>query len=933
MSDDVKNSKEQLIIAQQMANLGNWFWNVKTGDVEWSEEVYQIFHRDPKEFKPQIDSILALSSKWPEDSQRDRELIEKAMKSHEKGYYEQRFLRPDGSTGYYASTFQGVYDSKGELTAIKGTVQDITEKRKAEEELKESEEKYRKLFKNSVAPILNTLADGTIEDVNPACEFLFGVGKNEMVGSNLMDFYADPAYRLEFMKAMNEKGSVKDFPIPFKKKDGTLIDCLATVSVHRSEDGTEIHGYRGTLRDVTEQNRTEKKLKESELHYRTLFDNAPIMFGHLDENGNYLEINSAVESILGLEKEELTGSNTFNFIHKEDHAKVSHAFEEAKKTGTAEVQYRFLDKSGNYRIIKSRGTIIEGTNTFFVYSDDITEIKTAEEELIESEEKHRLYFEHAPLSYQSLNEEGKIINVNKTWLELLGYTRKEVIGKWFGNFLHPDQKELFRKLFPENIKRKDIIGDVVFTLVKKSGELIFADYTAKIAFDEEGSFVQTHCLFQDITERIEADRKLQSAVQQLQASEQQLQAANQQLIAESIKLKTREEELTIAKEKAEESDRLKSAFLSNMSHEIRTPMNGILGFTNLLKKPHLSGDKKAKYIQIIEKSGERMLDTINDIIDISKIEAGQVEASEIELSINMMLDEQFNFFVREAENKQLEINYNPIVPDSDSYVISDKHKLESILINLIKNAIKYTESGSITFGCKIKALKGKDVCEFYVKDTGIGIPAERIDAIFNRFEQADIEDTKAFEGSGLGLAISQSYVEMLGGKIGVKSVEGKGSTFSFSIPYIKPTSKESLAKQNRKEGSELSLKNLSIIVAEDDDVSKLFLETILEDEQMEVLFATTGKESVDLCKKYPDTDIILMDIRMPDMNGFDATKEIRKFNQNVIIIAQTAHGLTGDKERALEAGCNDYIAKPIDSEELFEIMRNCLSKKSISQSI
>ena len=170
---------------------------------------------------------------------------------------------------------------------------------------------------------------------------------------------------------------------------------------------------------------------------------------------------------------------------------------------------------------------------------------------------------------------------------------------------------------------------------------------------------------------------------------------------------------------------------------------------------------------------------------------------------------------------------------------------------------------------------------------------------------------------------------MLGGKITVKSVEGKGSTFSFYIPYIKPANNELLTKDAIREDSELLLKNLSIIVAEDDDVSRMLLESIFENDHKEILFATTGKETIDLCKKYPDTDIILMDIRMPDLNGFEATKAIRKFNQNVIIIAQTAHGLTGDKEKALEAGCDDYIAKPINRERLFQIIRNCISKKRI----
>ena len=240
-------------------------------------------------------------------------------------------------------------------------------------------------------------------------------------------------------------------------------------------------------------------------------------------------------------------------------------------------------------------------------------------------------------------------------------------------------------------------------------------------------------------------------------------------------------ELEVAKELAEESDRLKSAFLANMSHEIRTPMNGILGFINLLKKPRLTGKNQSRYIAIIEKSGKRMLDTLNDIINISKIEAGQVSVVETEVFVNQVLDDHYTFFKKEAEAKGLDLIYESTISENENRVETDKQKLESILTNLIKNAIKYTDQGSIKFGCTLKKENGERKFEFFVSDTGIGIPQKRIGAIFNRFEQSDIEDKRAYEGSGLGLAISKSYVEMLGGDISVTSELGVGSTFRFTI--------------------------------------------------------------------------------------------------------------------------------------------------------
>lgn len=323
-----------------------------------------------------------------------------------------------------------------------------------------------------------------------------------------------------------------------------------------------------------------------------------------------------------------------------------------------------------------------------------------------------------------------------------------------------------------------------------------------------------------------------------------------------------------------------------------------------------------------------MLDTINDIVDISKLEAGQVEVVNTEISVTQILSEQFNFFLPEAKSKGLELIYIPMLSAADADIITDKHKLEGILTNLIKNAIKYTEKGRITLGCSIQKENKTDVLEFSVKDTGIGIPSNRIEAIFNRFEQADIEDTRVYEGSGLGLTISKSYVEMLGGKIWVSSKVGEGSSFFFRIPRILPQNTLRKSHMSREKEQQSSFKKLSLIVAEDDETSLRLFKAIFKSIFKNIIYAKTGQETISQLRENPNTDIILMDINMPGMNGYNATREIRKFNRDVIIIAQTAYGLSGDREKAIDAGCNDYITKPIKKEELFDKMRILLDEKS-----
>jgi len=390
-----------------------------------------------------------------------------------------------------------------------------------------------------------------------------------------------------------------------------------------------------------------------------------------------------------------------------------------------------------------------------------------------------------------------------------------------------------------------------------------------------------------------------------------------------------EEELIIAKEKAEESERLKSAFLANMSHEIRTPMNGILGFAGLLKEPRLTGEEQQEYIGIIEKSGTRMLNIINDIITISKVESGQMKISFSPTNVNEQIDYIYTFFKPEAEQKGIKLLFKKMLPAKEAIIKTDKEKVYAILMNLVKNAIKYCDKGVIELGYHLIKPEGSDGettksarLEFFVKDTGIGIPKDRQEAIFDRFVQADIADKRALQGAGLGLSISKAYVNMLGGKIRVESEEGKGSVFYFTIPYnCEPYGLNVMKKTGITEDAELQTKSLKILIAEDDEISGMLLTLGVKMFGKEVLKVRTGVEAVETCLNNPDIDLVLMDIKMPELDGYEATRQIRQFNNDVVIIAQTAYALPGDREKAIAAGCNDHIAKPFGSESLSKLIR------------
>lgn len=384
-------------------------------------------------------------------------------------------------------------------------------------------------------------------------------------------------------------------------------------------------------------------------------------------------------------------------------------------------------------------------------------------------------------------------------------------------------------------------------------------------------------------------------------------------------------ELQEAKEKAEESDLLKSAFLANMSHEIRTPMNGILGFVELLKQPILSGEDQQNYVRIIEESGKRMLNIINDIISISKVEAGQSEVFYSETNINDQIKYIHSFFKQEAKNKNIELYYKTGLSDQDSMVVTDREKIYAIFTNLVKNAIKFTHRGFVELGYEKKG----DYMEFYVRDTGVGIRPDQQSIIFERFRQANDSLSREYEGAGLGLAISKAYVEMIGGKIWVESDLGKGSVFYFTIPYQRQAIVDSIPVFTKPTEVEiLNISGLKVLVAEDDLVSNKLLSAMIGPFTKEVIRVKTGVEALEVCRNNPDIDLVLMDIQMPQMDGYEATKLIREFNREVVIIAQTALGMKGERERALNAGCTDYLAKPIKYVELSEMIKKYFGKQN-----
>ncbi len=384
-----------------------------------------------------------------------------------------------------------------------------------------------------------------------------------------------------------------------------------------------------------------------------------------------------------------------------------------------------------------------------------------------------------------------------------------------------------------------------------------------------------------------------------------------------------EEQLIRAKEKAEENDRLKTAFLHNISHEIRTPMNAIIGFSAFMNDPDLPADKRKYFLDIICENSNQLLTIITDIINIATIEAGQEKVNEKETNVNGIFNNLLKQFQRKMMDSDLSINFKTKLPDDESLIYADETKLIEILLNLIGNAVKFTNEGSVQFGYTAK----EDYLEFFVEDTGIGIPSEMYEKIFDRFYQVDSTIAKVYSGTGLGLSISKSYVELMGGKIWVKSEPDKGSIFYFTVPYkpIHESTSQGL-KEIKEEKTNVNITK-TILVAEDEYFNYLLLEEVLSGLNMVIIRALNGVEAIDICKNHPEIDLVLMDVKMPVMDGFEATRQIKEFRPKLHIIAQTAYAHPGDKERAISYGCSDYIAKPFSQQQLIDIMNKYLDNE------
>jgi len=774
-----------------------------------------------------------------------------------------------------------------------GTIlRDITERKQSEEAKRASEELFKHVFEDANVGKSITTPGGEIH-VNKAFCNLLGYQPEELQNKNRKDITHPDDIELtqnEMNKLINGEVQQVRFNKRYLHKNGSIIWADVSSSTLRGKTG-ELRNFITTIVDITGHKKAEKVLEE-------IISKNPMSIQIVDKNGYTLSVNSSHTKLFGsVPPPDFTIFNDSQL----DKQGFKELFERVKKGEIVhfpDTYFNIHDFNPEFPDVPVwvRGVVFPlmdssgNPERFVLMQDDITERKKAEDALKESNSKLELAMQSANIAWWEMDITTGLVTFEKRKAEMLGYAPEKFNHyKDFMVLVHPDDNEKAMDAMRKHIDGSLETYEVEYRILNNSGEYKwFYDIGEIVKRDSTGKPLNVTGLVIDITGR-----------------------------------KQEELELITAKLHAEESDRLKSAFLANMSHEIRTPMNGILGFAELLKEPGLTGDEQQEFIRIIEKSGARMLNIINDIVSISKIESGIIETFAYETNINEQTEYVYNLLKLDAAKKKLTLSFNNALPDEESIIKTDNEKFISILSNLVKNAIKYTDQGSIEFGY---ILGKNNTLEFYIKDTGIGIPKHRQEVVFERFMQSDIVDKMARQGAGLGLAISRAYVALLGGKIWVESQEGVGSTFYFTLPYNAELMKETVVQRFETSDKTDQVRNIKILIAEDDDVSEMLIDITVKIFCKEILKAKTGVEAIEACKKNSGIDLVLMDIMMPEMGGLEATRQIRQFNKDVVIIAQTAYGLSGDKEKAIEAGCNDYITKPISKADLLALILKYFGK-------
>lgn len=825
------------------------------------------------------------------------ETINQAVSQNKPFYLLYRLKHTNGSWVWVEEYGTGVFE-QGKLSHLEGFILKIDSRKRYALKLKKKNMAIQDLYKEleESEAMYKTLVDqidyGIMVQQNKkivfsnaaACQILEVESMETLLQSPLNKIFPRSeshmrSYNNLIKKTTNFSAEAQRTPLTTFKGSQKLLEISSSKILFKQKPAKLI-----TFRDVSQEVENRQKIRENELRYSQVFHAAGSGMAIFSQKQKFLMVNDKFIEITGYTREEILNQMTWtDFFPVEVHEEIQNNVKQSLRSSKNQLfsrGVRIRTKRNGLKNAFLQISILPETNEFISSIIDLSHQYKAWEQV----RKLQRAIEQSPTAIIVTNKVGRIEYVNPKYEQITGYRFSESVGKkpnvLKASILERHQYDAIKQAITQG---REWRGEVLDQ--RKEGTAFWVDLSISPVLDENQQIQNIILIEEDISSR-----------------------------------KKMEKELVTAKNKAEESDKLKSAFLANMSHEIRTPMNGILGFAQLLQLPDLTEEKIREYVGIINSRGKHLLRIIQDIIDISKIESQQVKPNIQSFSLNTLMDDMYVYFKKETEGKELHLLVDYGLKQGEDIIMSDTYKLQQILSNLIHNAIKYTREGLIQVGYK---PRGNSELVFYVRDTGIGIPAEQQKLIFERFRQADNSYTREHGGTGLGLAICKGLVTLLGGTIKVSSELGEGSTFSFTIPWHPAsawTTNETIPTTSTPDWQ-----GKTILIVEDDPTSMELITATLTKTNAILLKARDGYQAIELAAQH-QPHLILMDIQLPELDGLTATSRIRKFLPHAPIIAQTAHAFANDKTKALKHGCTDFISKPLKINKLIAILMKYLGE-------
>ncbi len=911
--------------------------------VELANDFYLQIVDKNKDFigKPIFESLPEL------EGQGIRQLLDSVMKSgmpYVGNEWEIYINRNNNiEQGFYNFTYQPIRE-QNIVTGIFVVANEVTEQVLTRKKIEESESHYRQMTDVIPTKISNANADGSVTYFNKHWLDFTGMSFEDLKDwgyHSIMHPDEIAEFQTRFQAAA-ETGTVLEMEMRFKNKAGDYIWHLNHASPIKDANG-KIKMWIGCTTEI-------QKIKESESFFRFIAELMPQKITNATPDGSIIYYNKSWQEYTGASNEDLINNGWGKWIHPDELVETTQRWLHSVETGNDfDMDVQMLNHQGAYRWHSSSARAVKDetgkTKLWIGFNNDIHEqrkqredlqaevetrtyeLKQANNALVQKNKeledtKKKLFSEYARSLIEAsldplitINTEGVITDMNEAFANITGETREQLLGSDFTNhFTDPEKaREIYKEVFA-----KGFVTNYPLTVI--DGHAIDVLFNGSVYKDDKGNVLGAVVVARVITEQKRIEKELIEA---------RVFAEMATLIAQEAKTKAED-----ATKIAEDAVKSKQQFLSNMSHEIRTPMNAIIGFTKVILKTELSAKQK-EYLTAIKMSGDALIVLINDILDLAKVDAGKMTFEKTPFKLSLSISAMLHLFETKIQEKNLKLIkiYDPKIPD---VLVGDPVRLHQIILNLLSNAVKFTLKGSITVSVALLHEDKEQVTiEFAVTDTGIGIEADKLDEIFENFHQASSDTSRLFGGTGLGLAIVKQLVEPQGGTIHVKSAVNEGTTFSFTLPFQKTD--EIAELQTEIISIDEDIKNIKVLVVEDMALNQLLMKTVLDDFGFERDIADNGKIAIEkLTQKdehgaTKDYDIILMDLQMPEMNGFEATEYIRKtLKSKIPIIALTADVTTVDLAKCKAVGMNDYIAKPVDERVLYSKIVSFV-KKSVSK--